>query len=127
MPFLTEMHFSLMMALEVLPSSMVALELPLSSMVALLMLLSSLKAQMDLLFSFKMVPAHLEPLLLAHLGTFVLEMVLQEHNLLEEVLVEEEEVLLELASDKEMLPSLLEMLLLQMSLLDKTLVVTVHS
>ena len=93
-----------------------------------LLMVSSLKAQMDLLSSLMMVSAHLlvKPLLLAPLVTFVPEMVLLEQDLLEEEVVVEE-VLLELPSDKEMLPSLLKMLLLQMSLLDKTLVVTVHS
>jgi len=91
-----------------------------------LLMVSSLKAQMDLLSSLMMVSAHLlvKPLLLAPLVTFVPEMVLLEEDLLEEEVVVDS-VLLELASDKEMLPSLLKMLLVVVSFLDKTLVVTV--
>lgn len=99
-----------------------------STVVLLEMLLSSPKAQMERLSSL-MIDSHLVPKsVMAPLVNFLPEMVL-----LEQILLQEEEVLLEeevdLASDQEVVPSLSKMVLLElvMSLLDKTLVVTVHS
>ena len=96
-------------------------------------MVSSPKAQMERLSSLMMVSAHLleKVLPVAPLVNFLPEMVL-----LEQILLEEQEVLLEeevdLASDQEVLPSLSTMVPvpfseLVISLLDKTLVVTVHS
>ena len=94
-------------------------------------MVSSPKAQMERLSSLMMVSAHLleKALPVAPLVNFLPEMVL-----LEQILLEEQEVLLEeevdLASDQEVLPSLSTMVPvplseLVISLLDKTLVVTV--